>query len=109
MVNSGFEPAIGHNDSLYCLQRILIGNVGGGYAWPGSSQIDFHWEIQSKSNEEVAVVVLSYSLAPAAQYPTQLRQAVELVRYLIYDAGKSPSNVYCLLSFFYLVRLTCVS
>ena len=37
--------------------------------------------------------MLSYTLAPHAVYPTQLRQAVELLRYTITDLERKPENV----------------
>ena len=42
---------------------------------------------------DFAVAFLSYSLAPTAQYPVQLAEAVDLLRYLTYDEGKDPSKV----------------
>lgn len=34
-----------------------------------------------------------YSLTPYGTYPTQLRQAVEALRYIVTETGRSPSNV----------------
>ena len=32
-------------------------------------------------------------MAPEAQYPTQLQQALNVLQYLVYDKGKSPTKV----------------
>lgn len=37
--------------------------------------------------------MLSYTLAPHAPYPHQLRQAVELLRYVCTDLKRSPANI----------------
>jgi acetyl esterase/lipase len=41
----------------------------------------------------MAAFVLTYSLAPAAAYPTQLTQAVEALRYVLNTTGRKPSQV----------------
>lgn len=42
---------------------------------------------------DAAVLLLAYDLAPEFKYPTQLRQAVEVVRYLVETEGRSPSDL----------------
>ena len=42
---------------------------------------------------DTAVLVLAYTLAPEAHYPTQLKQAIELLRHLIETEKRDPSNV----------------
>lgn len=42
---------------------------------------------------DVAVLLLAYDLAPEHKYPTQLRQAIECLRYLIETTGRSPSDI----------------
>jgi len=38
-------------------------------------------------------IVLSYTCAPEGQYPTQLKQAAELLKHLIEVEGRKPSDV----------------
>lgn len=42
---------------------------------------------------DTAVLVLAYSLAPENVYPTQLTQAVEVLRYLVKTTGRIPSDI----------------
>lgn len=46
-----------------------------------------------KSNQDLAVFVLTYTLAPGAAYPTQLTQAVAALRYIVNNTGRKPSQV----------------
>ena len=41
----------------------------------------------------VAILFLAYDLAPESTYPTQLRQAVECLRYLIQTTGRPPRDI----------------
>ena len=43
--------------------------------------------------EDAAVLLLSYTLAPEARYPQQLKQSVELLRYVTKDLNKEPSSI----------------
>ena len=45
------------------------------------------------SNKDLAVFVLTYTLAPHAQYPTQLIQAVEGLRSLLTHSHRSPGQL----------------
>lgn len=47
----------------------------------------------SKPHESVAGIMLSYTLAPEAQYPQQLHQGVELLRYVTATLGKDPYDI----------------
>lgn len=47
-----------------------------------------------KSGKDLAVFVLTYTLAPTAVYPTQLTQAVEALRYILISTGRKPSQVF---------------
>ena len=42
---------------------------------------------------DIAVLFLDYDLTPLKIYPTQLSQAVETVRYVLSETGRSPSEV----------------
>ncbi|MCJ1437904.1 hypothetical protein MMC27_007291 [Xylographa pallens] len=70
---------------------------GGGWGMPGSSG---HFSFASAlistaaaSGKSLAVLVLQYDLAPTKRYPHQLTQCVELLRYVMTDLHKSPSQI----------------
>ncbi|KAI1967634.1 hypothetical protein LOZ53_003631 [Ophidiomyces ophidiicola] len=70
--------------------------IGGGFALSAyPAHFQFFREILdglNASGKDVAFFVLSYSLCPDAVYPTQMKQAVEALRYVI-STGRSPSNI----------------
>lgn len=47
----------------------------------------------NETGHDLAVFFPRYTLTPHATYPTQLRQAVEALRYIINETGRSPANV----------------
>lgn len=47
-----------------------------------------------KAGKSVCVFSLTYTLAPHATYPTQLRQAVECLRHVLEKPTHAPRNVY---------------
>ncbi|KAL4743318.1 Alpha/Beta hydrolase protein [Aspergillus similis] len=49
----------------------------------------------NKNGHDVAIFFLSYTLSPPSAYPTQLRQSVEALRYILSKdkGGRDPSNV----------------
>lgn len=47
-----------------------------------------------KAGKSVSVFSLTYTLAPHATYPTQLRQAVECLRHVLDHTDHAPRNVY---------------
>lgn len=58
----------------------------------------FKWYAQlvqtlQRSNKSLAVFSLTYTLAPTATYPTQLKQAVSAARYIL-STGRNPSTVF---------------
>jgi len=60
------------------------------------SHFEFWLEMIRALNEnghDLAVFFPRYTLTPHAVYPTQLRQAVEALRYIINETGRSPANV----------------
>ncbi|EAU37761.1 predicted protein [Aspergillus terreus NIH2624] len=46
-----------------------------------------------QSNVDFAIFVPSYSLAPHAQYPTQLLEGLQVLRFLIEEEGKLAKNI----------------
>lgn len=71
--------------------------TGGGFAIPAiPAYFEFWLDILQALNEtghDLAVFFPRYTLTPHATYPTQLRQAVEALRYIINKTGRSPANV----------------
>lgn len=47
-----------------------------------------------RAGKSIAVFSLTYTLAPHATYPTQLRQAVECLRHVLDKTAHTPSSVY---------------
>lgn len=62
----------------------------------GATHFDFWLDLLQVINEnghDVAVFFPRYTLTPHEVYPTQLRQAVGALRYILTDTGRAPSNV----------------
>ncbi|KAF2186587.1 alpha/beta-hydrolase [Zopfia rhizophila CBS 207.26] len=73
---------------------------GGGYTQPCTAgHVQYFQQLVQDMNEgrgdgnSVAVLLLAYSLAPEAKYPTQLREAATLLTYLLNETKRSPSNI----------------
>ncbi|KAL1961041.1 hypothetical protein VTO42DRAFT_4929 [Malbranchea cinnamomea] len=87
-------------------ENVLVWYHGGGFALPANpGYFDFFRRIiadAARAGKSLAVFSLSYSLAPQASYPTQLRQAVECLRYIVEQQGpagrqgrpRSPRNIF---------------
>ena len=78
-------------------EKLILFFHGGGYGLPCSPG-HFHWAFdlsKSLQDEEhsISMVLLSYSLAPGATYPTQMKQACELIRYLLDKEHRKPSDL----------------
>ncbi|KAF2239222.1 alpha/beta-hydrolase [Viridothelium virens] len=77
--------------------KIFIFFHGGGYGLPCSAG-HLHWlvdlthSLQSQGHS-ISTVLLSYSLAPGAPYPTQLEQACALLRHLLEIEHRAPSDL----------------
>ena len=50
-------------------------------------------DLQKSLGPNVSALLLSYHLAPEHPYPAQLKQAVELLRYLVETEGRTPSDL----------------
>ncbi|KAJ8104824.1 hypothetical protein OPT61_g10546 [Boeremia exigua] len=74
--------------------KVLVYLHGGGYVLPCTSG-HFLWlgDLQKSLGSDVSVLFLAYNLAPEYAYPSQLRQAVELIRYLTENEGRNPANI----------------
>ncbi|PYI06861.1 alpha/beta hydrolase fold protein [Aspergillus sclerotiicarbonarius CBS 121057] len=85
---------IGNKDA----KNVLIYYHGGGFflnAYPQHYNLMGHTVNRlSESGHDLAIFFLSYTLIPHAAYPTQLRQSVEALRYILTETGRSPANVF---------------
>jgi acetyl esterase/lipase len=50
-------------------------------------------DLQASLGPDVSALLLAYDLAPEHTYPTQLKQAVELLRYLVETERREPSDL----------------
>lgn len=70
---------------------------GGGFALSGGEgHFTFYnglIESLNANGHDVALFFLSYTLTPHASYPTQLRQAVEALRYILISTPRTPADV----------------
>jgi acetyl esterase/lipase len=67
---------------------------GGEFCLPmDTGHLAFAYEIFSAAGDDVAVVLPTYNLAPDAPYPRQLTQRVGIVRHLLEELEKKPSNI----------------
>ncbi|PIG84305.1 alpha/beta hydrolase fold protein [Aspergillus arachidicola] len=78
-------------------KNVVIYYHGGGFAVPGAAgHMAFYSSVIDTLNAEghdIALFLITYSLTPHAVYPTQLRQAVEALRYILTDTNRDPANV----------------
>ncbi|OKL61993.1 hypothetical protein UA08_02543 [Talaromyces atroroseus] len=72
--------------------------VGGGWAVPANRGYFafFHKFLKEMraAGKDIAVFAVAYTLAPKAVYPTQFRQSVTAVRYILEKTDRKASNVY---------------
>jgi acetyl esterase/lipase len=70
---------------------------GGGYALPATvPHYTYLFDLitlLNKTGASVSALVLAYTLAPEAAFPTQLAQASTLITYLVEKENRSPSNL----------------
>ncbi|KAF3401630.1 hypothetical protein F1880_010106 [Penicillium rolfsii] len=75
-------------------KNVLIWYHGGGFCLPANMGYFKFWErLVSATHNDLAIFVLTYTLAPHAQYPSQISQAVEALRYIVTEANRLPSQV----------------
>ncbi|OJD12732.1 hypothetical protein AJ78_06710 [Emergomyces pasteurianus Ep9510] len=79
-------------------KNVLIWYHGGGFALPANmGYFRFFSRIiadMRKEGKPLAVFCPTYTLTPHAVYPTQIRQAVECLRYILDTTGREPGNVF---------------
>lgn len=77
-------------------EKVILYFHGGGYVLPcsgGHMKWLFDLTQDLSKSSSVSAVLLGYTVAPDAQYPTQLKQAAELLEYMIEKEGKKPSDL----------------
>ena len=81
-------------------EAVIVYCHGGGYVNPANEGTFLYLHRLVKdmnidgSKPSVSVLLLAYTLAPEAVYPTQLREAALVIAHLIRDTGRSPSNIF---------------
>ncbi|KAL2819856.1 Alpha/Beta hydrolase protein [Aspergillus cavernicola] len=89
--------AMGHWIGNPNAKNILVWYHGGGFALPANiGYFKFFANIIAeceRNGQSLAVFALTYTLAPVATYPTQLRQAVEALRYILVEKRHPATNV----------------
>ena len=79
-------------------EQVTQAQAGGGFAVPmGLAYFETLYAILTDlqdAGKDVAFFVVTYTLTPHAVYPTQIKQAVEAVRYILQDRANPPSNTF---------------
>jgi acetyl esterase/lipase len=96
-VNGKFNAHwIGRSDA----ETVILYMHGGAYTQPANEgnfryldRLVKHLDSEQK-HRSVSVLMLAYTLAPEAVYPTQLREATAALSYLILDTHRLPSNIF---------------
>lgn len=77
---------------------VMADRIGGGFGLPANmGYFQFYAHVVrelERSGKSVAVFSLTYTLAPLATYPTQLRQAVAAVQYILAQPNRDPATVF---------------
>ncbi|KAJ5131652.1 hypothetical protein N7448_005810 [Penicillium atrosanguineum] len=72
--------------------------AGGGFGLPANmGYFKFYAHVirdLQRAGKSIAVFGLTYTLAPHATYPTQLKQAVSAVRYILSQPNRDPATVF---------------
>ncbi|CAI7639710.1 unnamed protein product [Penicillium glandicola] len=90
--------ALGHWVGDRDADNVIVWFHGGGFGLPANmGYFKFYAQLVrdlKASGKSVAVFSLTYTLAPIAVYPTQLRQAVNCLRYILSQPNRDPSTVF---------------
>ncbi|KAA8644900.1 hypothetical protein EYZ11_007482 [Aspergillus tanneri] len=89
--------AMGHWMGDRKATNVLVWYHGGGFALPANEgYFKFYTRLRAdaaRHGKSLAVFSLTYTLAPGATYPTQLRQAVTALRYVL-DRGYAADRIF---------------
>ena len=84
---------LGHSDAKY----VMIYFHGGGFiAAATTAHLKYQFGLQEairRLGHDFSILSLSYTLAPKAVYPTQLKQAAAALRFLVRDLGRDPGTI----------------
>jgi acetyl esterase/lipase len=73
---------------------MILTHIGGGYVMPcGPGHQLWLNDLQKSLGPDVSALLLAYDLSPEHTYPTQLKQAVELIRHLVETEGRDPADL----------------
>jgi acetyl esterase/lipase len=81
-------------------EMVILYFHGGGYVQPANEGNFKHLArlVKDMGSEKacrpIAALMLAYSLAPEAVYPTQLREAAATLSHLVHETGRSPRNIF---------------
>lgn len=76
------------------VKKVIVYFHGGGYVMPcGPGHQLWLNDLQKSLGPDVSALLLAYDLAPEHPYPAQLKQAVELLRYLVEKEGRNPADL----------------
>ncbi|KAJ6130968.1 hypothetical protein N7523_001428 [Penicillium sp. IBT 18751x] len=90
--------ALGHWIGDRNATNVLVWYHGGGFGLPANmGYFKFYAHVVrdlERAGKSIAIFSLTYTLAPQATYPTQLKQAVAAIRYIISQPDRDPATVF---------------
>ncbi|KAF3482536.1 alpha/beta hydrolase fold protein [Arthroderma uncinatum] len=79
-------------------KNVLIYYHGGGFALSAYvGHFQFYYDMMTELNaagKDISIFFISYTLSPEGVYPTQLRQAVGALRYIVEETGRDPQTIF---------------
>jgi acetyl esterase/lipase len=81
-------------------EKVVLFLHGGGYTQPATEGYYQYFTRVCKDlntpgrTKKVAVLILAYTLAPEATYPTQLQEAETVLSHLLNSTGRSPGDIF---------------
>ncbi|KAK1146499.1 hypothetical protein N8T08_002928 [Aspergillus melleus] len=93
--------ATGHWIGNKNAKNVMIYYHGGGFAIPASlDHFKFYTSIinhvnatSTSSSDDIAIFFIEYTLTPHEIYPTQLRQSISGLHYILTETHRSPANI----------------
>ena len=80
-----------------CSGRGLTFVLGGGFSLDGGDEHLTFWskvkQDLAEANKSVSFLFVAYTLVPLGTYPTQFREGVEALDYVLNDLGRFPSDI----------------
>ncbi|KAK4695550.1 hypothetical protein P7C71_g2233, partial [Lecanoromycetidae sp. Uapishka_2] len=100
--DQGFEPkniTLSDGNKAYWIgdpsaEKVILWFHGGGYNLPPEpGHLKFASGLSQAADPNIPILLLAYTLVPHGTYPTQLREAVELLRHTVTELKKKPEDV----------------